>query len=705
MESSQLFKTEADIESNLLTNVCPKIWRRFSELDKEKDDKEDVEKLDAFLDIFQELSNVPFLKTVPSDRVLLLTQACLLLHKPTCMMNITASIYDISLRAYTKLYIDQESDNESEQILNKFQSIQSLLNKFRLEEKVVNPSIVSVVHTEITTYLDTSCKGDFYEEHLATLLQWVNERILGWLQYITSNSNKEQDFLVAVALDETTVDDMNMGEWKQRLEYFVYKLLAEMRVGELFEMIVDYPDSLPGLNDLASCFQRTELRSKLITSLSQALQKRLLHPAVKTDDILTQYVSTIRCLRELDPSGIILENVCAPLKEYLRIREDTIKCIITCLTDKESGPDLAEELFKADSNYPKENESEDGSDTDDEEWQPDPIDANKDPSSKSERTADIINILVNIYGSKEKFVQQYRHLLADRILSNFDYNVVNERRYLELLKCRFGDNSLHNCDIMLKDISDSQRINRHINTEIKTNSQEEPEIDFNAFIVSAPFWPTLTEEDIEPPAYIKDIMERYTSLFEQSKGMRTLKWVDSLGVVQVQIEVEDGETKTFDVTPAQATTIQKFQEQDEWTLSDLSKSLNINGRALRAKLLYWIGQGVIIEKSNDRYVAASTFQSNTHDGSIFESDDEEGDGSASADKKSSQLQVYWSYVLGMLTNMGSLPLERIHSMLNMFALHAEDGSQCTVDEVKTFLQAKVQAGELNFVSGQYKLPK
>ena len=54
------------------------------------------------------------------------------------------------------------------------------------------------------------------------------------------------------------------------------------------------------------------------TSLFLSFQRRLLHPAVNTDDILTQYVSTIRALRELDPSGIILENVCFPLREYLR---------------------------------------------------------------------------------------------------------------------------------------------------------------------------------------------------------------------------------------------------------------------------------------------------------------------------------------------------------------------------------------------------
>jgi len=49
-----------------------------------------------------------------------------------------------------------------------------------------------------------------------------------------------------------------------------------------------------------------------------------------------------------------------------------------------------------------------------------------DISTKSQRTADIINILVNIYGSQDMFVSQYRILLADRILNNYSYDVTNE---------------------------------------------------------------------------------------------------------------------------------------------------------------------------------------------------------------------------------------------------------------------------------------
>lgn len=56
--------------------------------------------------------------------------------------------------------------------------------------------------------------------------------------------------------------------------------------------------------------------------------------------------------------------------------------------------------------------------------------------NKSRRTSDIISMLVNIYGSKDMFVKEYRSLLADRILNQFNYEIHREVRYLELLKLR-----------------------------------------------------------------------------------------------------------------------------------------------------------------------------------------------------------------------------------------------------------------------------
>lgn len=46
--------------------------------------------------------------------------------------------------------------------------------------------------------------------------------------------------------------------------------------------------------------------------------KRLLHPGADTKDILSHYVSTIKCLRIVDPPGVLLFKVADPTRRYLR---------------------------------------------------------------------------------------------------------------------------------------------------------------------------------------------------------------------------------------------------------------------------------------------------------------------------------------------------------------------------------------------------
>ena len=39
----------------------------------------------------------------------------------------------------------------------------------------------------------------------------------------------------------------------------------------------------------------------------------------------------------LDPTGVVLEQVCDPVRAYLMTREDTVRCIMASLTDDSSN--------------------------------------------------------------------------------------------------------------------------------------------------------------------------------------------------------------------------------------------------------------------------------------------------------------------------------------------------------------------------------
>jgi anaphase-promoting complex subunit 2 len=77
-----------------------------------------------------------------------------------------------------------------------------------------------------------------------------------------------------------------------------------------------------------------------------------------------------------------------------------------------------------------------------------------------------------------------------------------EYRTLELLKQRFGEDSLHKCEVMLKDIKSSDRCSININAKLNEDSAEyDTDADtgdaqcltsvVHPMIVSQVFWPQL----------------------------------------------------------------------------------------------------------------------------------------------------------------------------------------------------------------------
>jgi anaphase-promoting complex subunit 2 len=124
----------------------------------------------------------------------------------------------------------------------------------------------------------------------------------------------------------------------------------------MFNIIVDFPESAGALQDLKVRMNLTVNKSILfylvhrsawrvsinvqtlctrygertlcfivihrspVTSLIMIfrIDKRLLHPGADTKVILGQYVSTIKCLRIIDPPGVLLFKVADPIRRYLR---------------------------------------------------------------------------------------------------------------------------------------------------------------------------------------------------------------------------------------------------------------------------------------------------------------------------------------------------------------------------------------------------
>ncbi|XP_061183897.1 anaphase-promoting complex subunit 2-like [Saccostrea echinata] len=582
----------------------------------------------------------------------------------------------------------EQEDCVCKDILDNFHTINRQLDDIGILERVSGMAVTSIVHERIKNHIENTCKGNFETSYLKNLEEWLDSKVLGWLTLVYSGNCRN------------TYSDCIEG-FKGRLLHFLYETFARTHIDQLFNIIIEFPESEPAILDLKVCLEKTDLRGTLVSSLKTALETRLLHPGVNTSDILTAYIAAIRALRILDPVGVILELVCDPVRKYLRSRDDTVRQIVSNLTDDGSN-ELLEELQKGqpllDDGCSSDDELEDW-----ENWMPDPVDADPRSTSKSRRASDIISMLVNIYGSKELFVQEYRTLLADRILTQFNYEIVKEIRYLELLKLRFGESQLHYCEVMLKDVADSKRLNSRIMDE-RRKSAEREEIEVNSMVLSAQFWPAFREEKIKLPEVMQKSLEEYTKKFEALKGNRTLNWKPHLGLVNIDVELKD-RTLNFNVSPVHAAIIIQFQSQETWTVEELSNVLQMPATALRRKIAYWQTQGLLREEVTDKFVLVEEHKGRAHDVIVTDDDEAESAMASAQTQREEELQVFWSYIVGMLTNLESLTIDRIHSILRMFAMQGPSVVECSIPELKHFLDSKVRDQKLLFSGGVYRLPK
>lgn len=101
---------------------------------------------------------------------------------------------------------------------------------------------------------------------------------------------------------------------------------------------------------------------------------------------------------------------------------------------------------------------------------------------RTNKPSDVISTLVSIYDSKDLFVKELQVLLTQRLLAVKDGNyerevcasfiwlehsndATSQRRNIEILKVRFGEAALQVCEVMLRDMTDSRRIDQHVQAQ------------------------------------------------------------------------------------------------------------------------------------------------------------------------------------------------------------------------------------------------
>lgn len=273
---------------------------------------------------------------------------------------------------------------------------------------------------------------------------------------------------------------------------------------------------------------------------------------------------------------------------------------------------------------------------------------------------------------------------------------------------------------MLRDVLDSRRVDTVIRSDqglnVRGKSQPLPEL--HSRILSHMFWPSLHSESFSIPLEIESLQSRYSIGFEKLKQSRKLAWLNALGQVTLEIDLEDRRMKE-EVQTWQASVIYAFQTANADPFSPVTKSvsklmqeLSMSQPLVINALTFWVGKLVLKEISPSVYSVLETLSSSEsgEDGTAQSTIAAAADAASTATAASAVLSeegatkesmaLFWQYSVAMLTNQGPMPLQQIVTYLGVFV---PGGFPFGNETMKEFLNEMVQEGKLDFVGGNYKI--
>lgn len=588
------------------------------------------------------------------------------------------------------------------------------------------------------------------------------------------------EVLSRIDLNGTKAGAVSLSDVQQWKEIGIGHLAA-LRISELFDVVLEWPASKGALDDLKASVTTPQRRWQLTDAFSTALQRRLLHPARSTLDILRVYISMIRTFHALDHSKVLLSRVVPSLQLYLVQREDAVRIVVTGLL---ASQEEVEQVQKASSasgsseptvagryaklvelamllNDPDQQRRVDVDDEDldwgDMNWVPDPVDAGV--NYRRPKSEDVIGTLITTLGSEDVFIKEFQNIIAENLLST-QTDFTQEQKVLDLLKKRFGDSALQNCEVMIKDIYDSRKVDTHIRKvelgqppqpsrafgtpvapvsyvdmgrDLDVDEEKLGQVPYHARILSRLYWPNIVQETFVLPQTVDEQQRKYEMGFERFKSNRRLTWLNQLGQATVELELEDRVVETQCRT-FEAAVIYAFQNEDaadadanvpaRRTIQELQETLQMDEELVLQALEFWVSKEVLVRVSNDldAFVVLERRDSPPTRPELHPSmsapaalEGEHnlpakpavmkriGTTSAMDAKENERRAMYWQFIVGMLTNsMPSMPLSQMGMMMRMLVA---DGFPWNDQELQEFLTQKVDMGELEIVGGKYKLVK
>ena len=469
-----------------------------------------------------------------------------------------------SLHHFFKDYYELIKEFLTKQFLENFndQSFTQKLKDFFL----VNPQ-TSLSYNVDPTNAQSILIHLFYQE---PFLQSINTLIDSIIELEFDNYSLQLQDYIHQKLDHIVSLSSHLLslEFSQDFETTLYATIIQHKCihhysHNLFTIVVSYPESQPRVTELKSLLNATQLTPSF-EHFQYESETRLLHPGSSTTEILTYYLSAIQVIQTLDRPLRAIDLISDVIFAYLKGREDTFRCIIsTFLTQKYpqrvSVPhdENVNPLLRL------------GNSTDGTHSLPSFFHS-PEPGEAPPSSEDIVSVFTNIYGSKELFISEYRTLLADRIITKFEFDLTTELSNLSKLEAKFGESYFTYCQVMLKDIEFSLELQTIMSRKILNSPYQ-----LAGYVLSHNFWPTFVEENLTVPIELQSVFKEFKREFEALKSRRTLEWRTNIGLVELEVSL-NGRKIPFSVSPLQAIVLLQFKQRNSWVLKDLASMMKVN---------------------------------------------------------------------------------------------------------------------------------
>lgn len=169
---------------------------------------------------------------------------------------------------------------------------------------LVQSAITQVMKGETERYIERTCKGVYEVPRLGQVGAWKDAVLVPWLEGLMEGreedeggkeeEEEESNMVVSTSRNRRSKAASSFQEWRLRHAFSVYESFARVRMVEIFNIICDFPDSLPAVLELREALEVTQQHGQLAGLLRESMRSRLLHNGANTMQVIDVYIATIK---------------------------------------------------------------------------------------------------------------------------------------------------------------------------------------------------------------------------------------------------------------------------------------------------------------------------------------------------------------------------------------------------------------------------